>query len=101
MSGSRVDFNALVKSDVHIQEVFVWLVEMTPCFHIDKLVSLSHFFSLLSFSWCEYVLHLHHSLFIRGHGHLRGSSAYIADGSRLVRMYFLPHIPSQAYYEIQ
>lgn len=41
----------------------------------------------LSFSWRQYVLHLHHSLSLWRPGHLRSSCADIADGSCLVGLF--------------
>lgn len=41
----------------------------------------------LSFSRCQYVLHLHHSLSLWRPGHLRSSCADIADGSCLVGLF--------------
>lgn len=112
--GMRVHFNRdgtlVVKFDAHPStiiddEAFGRLIKMKNVFarqpltscclknllifpHIDKLGTrpwLSYLLSFLSFSWRQYVLHLHHSLSVRRPGHLRGSCAYIANGSCLVR----------------
>lgn len=123
----RVHFNGdgtiVVKSNAHgpsivfHREVFGRLTKMknvfachllTSCYCTNLLIlftktNLARFpFHFLSFSWCQYVLHLHHSLPVRGPGHLRSSCAYITNGSCLVRpIYSLYHTHSLFYCEIK